>query len=161
MKNFVLKDYVMQAMTASIYVVLVLIFNFASFGLIQFRIAEVLMIFILFDRKFIIGVTLGCFVANWLGGGLWFDIVFGSIATLIAGILMSILKDKIILSLLMPAIINGLIVGFYLSYGYVLGPLYYTMPSVFIGEFAVLFILGYPIYYSLKKNKGFMEFMKS
>jgi uncharacterized membrane protein len=160
MKKLVLKDYVMQAMTASIYVVLVLIFNFASFGLIQFRIAEVLMIFILFDKKYIIGVTLGCFVANWLGGALWFDIVYGSLATMIAGILMVLFKNKIFLALLMPALVNGLIVGYYLSYGYLLGPLYYTIPSVFIGEFAVLFLLGYPIYIALLKNKGFMEFMK-
>jgi uncharacterized membrane protein len=160
MKKIVLKDYVMQAMIASIYVVLVLIFNFASFGLIQFRIAEVLMIFVLFDKKYIIGVTLGCFVANWLGGALWFDIVFGSMATMIAGIFMVLFKNKILVALLFPAIINGLIVGFYLTYGYLLGPLFLTIPSVFIGEFVVLFFLGYPVYIALSRNKGFMEFMK-
>lgn len=160
MKYFSLKDYVMQAMIASIYVVLVYVFNFASFGLIQFRVAEVLMIFVLFDKKFIVGVTLGCFVANWIGGALWFDIIFGSLATMISGILMVLLKKYIIISFLMPAIINGLIVGFYLTYGYLLGPLYFSIPSVFIGEFAVMFILGLPLYHALKRNQGFMEFIK-
>jgi len=160
MNRLSLNTYIMQAMVATIYVALVQLFHFASFGLIQFRIAEILMIFVLFDKKYIIGVTLGCFVANLIGGGLWFDVIFGSLATLIASWLMVLSKSKLGLAMLWPAIINGLIVGLFLTYGYLLGPLYLTIPSVFIGEFAVLFVLGLPLYYGLKKNKGFMEFIQ-
>jgi len=42
MNTYVLKDVLKQTMIAAIYVVLVYVFAFASFGLIQFRIAEVL-----------------------------------------------------------------------------------------------------------------------
>jgi uncharacterized membrane protein len=161
MNRLSLNTYIMQAMVATIYVALVQLFHFASFGLIQFRIAEILMIFVLFDKKYIIGVTLGCFVANLIGGGLWFDVIFGTFATLIAAWLMVLSKSKLGLALLWPAIINGLIVGLFLTYGYLLGPLYFTIPSVFIGEFAVLFVLGLPLYYGLKKNQGFMEFIHS
>jgi len=61
MKNLILLDVLKQAMLAAIYVVLVYIFQFASFGLVQFRIAELLMIFILFDKKSIIGLTIGLY----------------------------------------------------------------------------------------------------
>lgn len=158
MNNFVLKDFLVQTMIAAIYVVLVYVFQFASFGLIQFRIAEVLMILVLFDKKSVIGLTLGCFLANWLGGAIVIDIIFGTLATTLAAILMIYTKKVLWLSLLMPALINGLIVGIILTYAYDLGLLYITIPSVFIGEFVVLFLLGLPLYKALKNNQHFIEF---
>jgi uncharacterized membrane protein len=160
MNKLVLKDFIMQAMIAAIYVVLVYVFQFASFGLIQFRIAEVLMILVLFDKKSVIGLTVGCFVANWVGGALVIDIIFGTLATTLAAIFMIYTKKIIWLSLLMPAIFNGIIVGLILTYAYDLGMLYVTIPSVFIGEFAVLFIIGLPLYNALKDNQNFNEFFQ-
>jgi len=150
MKKMVLKDLILQTMIAAIYVVLVYVFQFASFGLIQFRIAEVLMILVLFDKKSVIGLTIGCFFANLLGGAILLDVIFGTLATTIAAILMIITKKWIWLSFLMPAIINGIIVGILLTYAYDLGMLYITIPSVFIGEFLVLFVIGLPLYRALK-----------
>ena len=153
----VLKDLILQTMIAAIYVVLVYVFQFASFGLIQFRIAEVLMILVLFDKKSVIGLTIGCFFANLLGGAILLDVIFGTLATTIAAILMIITKKWIWISFLMPAIINGLIVGLLLTYAYDLGMLYITIPSVFIGEFLVLFVIGLPLYRALKDNSHFIE----
>jgi uncharacterized membrane protein len=141
-------------------VVLVYVFAFASFGFIQFRIAEVLMILVLFDKKSIVGLTLGCFIANWLGGAIIIDIIIGPMATLLAGILMHLTKEKVLLTMLWPAVANGIIIGLILTYGYKFGPLYYTIPAVFIGEAAVMYLVGLPTYYALRKNKGFMEFFR-
>ncbi len=160
MKNMVLKDFLRQSMIAAVYVILVYTLQFASFGLIQFRVAEVLMIFILFDKKSIIGVTLGCFAANLIGGAILVDVIFGSMATAIAGMLMILTRKNIGLSLLWPALVNGIIVGIILTYGYGLGVLYVTIPAVFIGEFAVMYLLGLPIYLSLKDDQHFIEFFK-
>lgn len=157
MKKMVLKDLILQTMIAAIYVVLVYVFQFASFGLIQFRIAEVLMILVLFDKKSVIGLTIGCFFANLLGGAILLDVIFGTVATTIAAVLMIITKKWIWLSFLMPAIINGIIVGILLTYAYDLGMLYITIPSVFIGEFLVLFVIGLPLYRALKDNSHFLE----
>lgn len=161
MKNMVLKDFLKQSMIAAIYVVLVFILRFASFDLIQFRVAEVLMILILFDKKSIIGLTIGCFVANLLGNANIFDVIFGSLATTLAGILMYMTRKHILLSLVWPAVINGLVVGVILTYAYQLAPLYYSIPSVFVGEAVVMFALGLPIYLSLKDNEHFLEFFRS
>ncbi len=158
--QFVLKDVLKQTMIAAIYVVLVYVFAFASFGLIQFRIAEVLMILVLFDKKSVVGLTLGCFVANWLGGAIIIDIVIGPMATLLAGLLMHMTKEKVIIAMIWPAVANGLIIGLILTYGYLAGPLYFTIPAVFIGEAVVMYVVGLPTFYALRKNKGFMEFFR-
>lgn len=157
----VLKDLIKQSMIAAIYVVMVMVLRFASFELIQFRVAEVLMILILFDKKSIIGLTIGCFVANWLGAAIIIDVIFGTLATTIAGILMYITRKHALLAFAWPAIINGLIIGLILTFGYLVGPLYYTIPSVFIGEAVVMYAIGFPIYLSLKDNQHFIEFFKS
>jgi len=157
MNKFVLKDLILQTMIAAIYVVLVYVFQFASFGLIQFRIAEVLMILVLFDKKSVIGLTIGCFFANVLGGAIILDVIFGTLATTIAAILMILTKKVIWVSLLMPAVVNGIIVGLLLTYAYDLGMLYITIPAVFIGEFLVLFVIGLPLYKALKDNSHFHE----
>ena len=158
MNKIGLKDFILQAMIAAIYVVLVYVFQFASFGLIQFRVAEVLMILVLFDKKSIIGLTIGCFFANLLGGAIIYDVIFGTLATTIAGMLMIWTKKMIYVSFLMPAIANGVIVGFILTYAYDLGMLYVTIPAVFIGEFAVMYLLGLPLYHALKNNPMVHEF---
>jgi len=161
MNRFVLKTVLMQAMIASIYVVLVYVFQFASFGLIQFRVAEVLMILVLFDRKSVVGLTLGCFVANLVGGAILIDVIIGPMATLLAGIAMIMTKSYPKITMIWPAVMNGIIIGFILTYGYLLGPLYITIPSVFIGEALVMYLIGLPVYLVLSKHQGFNELFKS
>jgi hypothetical protein len=68
------------------------------------------------------------------------------------------LKKKPILAMIFPALFNGIIIGYVLTYGYQLGLLNITIPSVFLGEFAVLYILGLPLYLVLRKHRGFLEF---
>lgn len=160
MKNWSTQDLARQTMLAATYAVLVYVFSFASFGLVQFRIAEVLMIFVFFDKKSIVGLTIGCFISSVIYGADIFDIIFGSMATALAGIAMSMLKNKPYIAMIFPAIFNGIIVGLILTYVYIAGPLYITMSTVFLGEFAVLYVIGLPIFLILKRNKGFLEFFK-
>lgn len=153
-------------LVASMYAVVTLVIAPASFGPIQFRISEALMILVLFDYDYIHGLTLGCFLANLIGlvSGVnpigVMDIIFGSCATFISGVWMYNLKDRRIkdlplLSLTMPAIFNGIIVGlelalifnnnelltYWLIYGF----------QVFIGELVVLLVIGTALYLALKK----------
>ena len=74
------------AAIAAIYVVLVVIFNYWSFGPIQFRIAEALTILPYFTSAAIPGLFIGCLIANITGGAVIWDIIFGSLATLIGAI---------------------------------------------------------------------------
>ncbi len=161
MKNMVLKDLIKQSMIATIYVILVYTLSFASFGVVQFRVAEVLMVLVLFDKKSIIGVTIGCFVANLLGGAIIIDVIFGTLATAIAGYLMVLTRKKVGIALIWPAVVNGIIVGLILTYGYLLAPIYISIPSVFFGEAVVLYALGLPVYLAIKESSSLSDFLTS
>lgn len=80
--------YVTQsAVIAAIYVVLVFVFQYTSFGPIQFRIAEALTILPYYTPAAIPGVTIGCLLSNLLFRADIIDIIFGTAATLIAAYL--------------------------------------------------------------------------
>ena len=149
----------MGGMVAAIYVVLTLIFQPISFGAIQFRIAEVMTLMPILTPYAVPGLFVGCLLANWLGGGIWFDVVLGSIATLLAAICTRRAREKPPLAAIFPTIFNGLIVGPVVYFAYVRAPgdpvsvstLLFNMATVAFGELAVCYALGLPMIYGLKK----------
>lgn len=85
------------AVIAAAYVVLTLPFAQFAFGMIQFRLAEALTVLAALTPAAIPGLALGCLLTNTLypsGLGL-IDIVFGSLATLIAASLTWMLKRRL------------------------------------------------------------------
>lgn len=161
MKNYVLKDFLLQSMIAAIYVVLVFVFQFLSFETVQFRIAEVLLILVFFNKKHAIGLTLGTFVANYLMSPYGIvDALFGTLATVIALILMIIISKPKLLSLLFPALSNAVVIGLMISIMNQIPFLPIAM-WVFLGEAAVMLVLGYPLYIYLNDNQHFKEIMGS
>ena len=158
MQTFKVKDLEFQTMLASMYVVLVFVFSFMSFEMIQFLIAEVLLIFIFFDKKSIVGLTIGTFVANWLMSPFGIiDALFGSLATALSLIAMILLLKFKIIALLMPALFNGLIIGLMLVY-FIDLPFLPTFGWIFLGEAVVMLGIGYPLYHLLYKNPALTEF---
>ena len=131
------------AVIAALYVVLVIMFNYCSFGPIQFRIAEALTILPYFTPAAIPGLFVGCLLSNILGGAAIWDIIFGSIATLIGAIGTYALQ-------LPPIIANTLIVPFVLKYAYGSEGVF-AMFFVTIGasEFIVCGIIGMLLLFAL------------
>ena len=152
--------YLKNAMIAAIYVVLLYVFQFLSFELIQFRIAELLLVLILFNSKSFYGITIGTFVGNLLFSPYGFvDAVVGTIATIITLLFMILLKKKLVLALLMPGIING-IIGLMLVYFSditTFSAFVITFGWIFLGQTVVLVVLGYPFYQLLKEKTLFQE----
>lgn len=161
MKTLVLKDFLMQSMIAAMYVVLVFVFQFLSFETIQFRIAEFLLILIFFDKKSFIGLTIGTFLANYLMSpyGL-VDALFGTLATVIALILMMIVSKPKVLSVLFPAISNAVVIGIMISIMNQI-PFIPVALWVFFGEAVVMLVIGLPVYFYLNKDQHFKEMMES
>lgn len=153
MKNKRILYLVQAAAIAAIYVVLVELFNFWSFGPVQFRIAEALTILPYFTPAAIPGLFVGCLLANVLGGAVFADIIFGSLATLIAAYVSYKLRKVKWLVPLPPIIANMLVVPFVLKYGYGYGDIVipYTMATVGAGEIISCFIIGMVLLISLKK----------
>ena len=161
MKNFVLKDFLLQSMIAAMYVVLVFVFQFLSFETVQFRIAEVLLILVFFNKKHFIGLTIGTFVANYLMSPYGIvDALVGTLATVVALVLMILMSKPKWLSLLFPAISNGIVIGLMISVMNQIPFLPIAM-WVFLGEAVVMLLLGYPLYTYLNKNQHFKEMMGS
>ena len=147
------------ALLAALYVVLTHLQNFlipdsASFA-IQFRASEALCVLALFTPAAIPGLTLGCLLFNIsFAGALPLDFLVGSLATLLATAGMYTLrritvKGYPLLSMLLPAVSNALLVGWELTV-YIGGGFWLNALYVAIGELAVLFTLGTALYYALR-----------
>lgn len=158
------------ALVGAIYVVLSLTppLNAISYGPVQFRLSEAFMLLCMLSPSALFGVSVGCFLTNLFSpyGVNFFDLFLGTGATVIAGLITCLLrgffsKNKITLFLSpLPTVLsNAFIVGSYLPYvtgGSVnLISILYCMTTVAIGEIAVLYILGLPIYHFSKKKHLF------
>lgn len=150
-KNIILAR---NAIYAALYVVLCYIFQPISFYAIQFRISESMMALSLFDEYAIVSLTVGCFISNLLLTGNIFDIIFGSLATLIGLFISKFIKTKNYFLKMLPIILsNGIIIPFVLKYGYGFTDivLYTEFLFVTIGEALVLYTVGYVLYSNINK----------
>ncbi|GAB6709278.1 QueT transporter family protein [Streptococcus uberis] len=84
MKNYTVRDNVHIALVAALYVVLTITppLNAISYGMYQFRVAEMMNFLAFFNKKYIIAVTLGCMIANFYSFGL-IDVFVGGGSTLL------------------------------------------------------------------------------
>lgn len=142
------------ALTASLYVILSLLsnmFGLAS-GIIQIRISEMLTVLPVFTSAAIPGLFTGCIISNILTGCAPWDIVFGSLATLIGAFGTYLLKNHKILALIPPIASNTAIIPWVLSLVYCFeGSIFYFTVTVFAGELISCGILGYLLGKGLKK----------
>ena len=112
MKKNITHQVAFGGVIAALYVVLTWVASLANMasGAIQVRLSEALTILPVFTAAAVPGLTVGCVLANALFGlGPW-DIVLGSIATLLGAIGTRLLKNKPALAWLPPVISNMLIV---------------------------------------------------
>ena len=144
----------MNAMIAAIYAVLTIAIAPIAYGGMQLRLSEMMIFLAFYNRKFIPGLVIGCFIANMASPmGMW-DIVFGTLATLLA--LMSMYKaSKLYLGAIYGSVINGVIVGLELYFALGL-PLFINIVYVFVGELIVL-LVGAVVFNLLEKNSSFMK----
>jgi len=148
-----IKNIVRISIIASMYIVFTIINPF-SYNAIQFRISEILMILCFFRKDYSIGLILGCLISNLFSEIMLYDIIFGTLATILACICMMFSKN-IYISIIYPIIFNSLLVGFelYLAFStpFIMNAIY-----VFIGE-TVVMLIGLFIFNKLRKNKHFLE----
>lgn len=147
---------VQAAMIAALYVVLTYIAS--AMGLassaIQVRFSEALTILPYFTPAAIPGLFIGCLLSNILTGCAIPDIIFGSIATLIAALLTYALRRYKWLAPVPPILANTLIVPFVLLYAYGIRPLWLSFITVGIGEIISCGILGMLLLFVLEKYRS-------
>ena len=125
-------------------------------GMIQFRASEALMVLAFFTPAAVPGLTVGCLLANIIAGATPLDFLVGSAATLLAAEGMWLtrrvrIKKYPLPGLLMPALFNGMLVGWELA-AYVGGGFWLNAGYVAIGEVAVLLTLGSLLYVALRRR---------
>ena len=140
-------------MIAALYVALTYIanlFGLAS-GAIQVRLSEALTILPVFTASAVPGLTVGCVLANLLTGCAAWDVVFGSVATLIGAIGTRLLKDKPLLAWIPPVVSNAAIVPVILIKVYgVPDAWWFLVLTVGAGEIISCGLLGLLLYRALK-----------
>ena len=88
------KTIAFNAIIAAVYGALTILLAPISYGSIQMRISEIMVFLAFYNKKYIPGLVLGCFIANIPSPlGLW-DICFGTLATLIAVIAINKLPNR-------------------------------------------------------------------
>lgn len=151
-----------SAVIAAAYVALSLVsaaFGLA-FGPVQFRVSEILCILPVFTPAAIPGLFVGCILTNLISFSP-LDIIFGSLATLIAAVMTYFLRDVKIkglpfLAFLPPIFVNAIIVGAEVAVFFMPDTAFFTAFAitgfqVFLGQTAVCLLLGIPFYYAMKK----------
>lgn len=144
------------AVIAAMYVALTLLsnaFGLAS-GVIQVRISEALTILPYFTSAAIPGLFVGCLVSNILAGGVFWDVVFGSLATLIGAVVTYALRKFKYLAPVPPIVSNMLIIPFVLRYAYdAPDAIWFMMLTVGAGELISAGVLGTLLLLALDKNR--------
>ena len=107
-QNSSVRKLVHCGVVAAIYVVLCLALQPLSYGAVQVRVAEALCLLPVFGAEYIVGVVLGCFLANLLGSTI-VDVIFGTIATLLACHVR--FRGLAIAASLPPVLFNAVIIG--------------------------------------------------
>lgn len=145
--------------TAGLYAAITLLTSSFAYGPVQFRVAEALAVLCCFEPSAVLGVTLGCFIANIFSTVSALDMVVGTLATLLACLCM-VRCRKAWLSIWPNVVFNGLMIGALIA-GTSAPDAFWRMflisgLQVAVGELAVMTVLGVPLFVYLKKS-GLVE----
>ena len=157
---FQTKAIAIGGLVAAVYVVVTLIF--ATLGLssniIQIRLSEALCIMPCFCPAAVPGLFVGCLISNLIAGAGIFDIIFGSLATLVGAIGTYLLRKNRWLAPIPPVIANVLVIPAVLVYGYGINMSYLLVALyIFIGEFISCYVFGEILYSVLKRNSRLFQ----
>lgn len=160
MKKLNTRQIALNGIVAGLYAAITILTASFAYGNIQLRISEALMMLLLFEPSLTVGLTIGCLIANLFSTVSVLDIVIGTAATLLACLLTTRIK-KPWLAPLPTILVNAVMVGAMLSWLYMPSEQFWYGLLVFggevgAGEAAVLYVLGIPLYYAMKKT-NFIE----
>ena len=156
MKN--IKTIAESAIIAALYVAVTWLLAPISYGAIQFRVSEVLILLAFYNKKYFLPLVIGCFVSNITSSLGMYDMLFGTFATLLS-VLMIRFSKNIWIAAIFPVLFNGFIIAFELSL-LEIGEFWFNVITITIGEAGVLYILGVPLMLMLSKNKAVSELLE-
>lgn len=153
------KNISLIGVTAALYIAITHILTPISFGPLQLRFSEILVLLAVISPIYGIGVSMGVFIANLFGPFGLIDAVVGTSSTILAVILISKTKNLLI-STFWPTITAALFVGPMLSHIYEEWPVMSAIMTVGAGQFVVLTCLGYPVLKLILRDKRLYSMLK-
>lgn len=154
MKKMTVKDLARGAIIAAIYALLTIFLAPISSGLVQCRVSEALCILPYFTFSAVPGLFVGCLAANLITGAAIYDVVFGSLATLLAAYATYWMRKRApkFLAPMPPVIFNAAVVGALLVYVYGV-PVTYPAAAAYVaaGELIACYALGLPLLIVLER----------
>ena len=143
------------AIIAALYAALTLLLAPISYGEVQSRFSEALTILPVLLPEAVPALAVGCLLSNILSGCVVWDVIFGSLATLLGAVGTRLLRKNRWLACLPPILANTVIVPFVLVYAYgVPEGIPYLMLTVGVGEVISCGILGQLVYSALDKHRN-------
>ena len=156
-KKFSVRDLAQGAIIAAIYALLTIFLAPISSGLVQCRVAEAMSVLPYFTFSAVPGLFIGCLLANLLTGAPIYDVLFGSLATLVAAYLTYTLRNRVskYLAPMPSVVVNALVVGWLLTSVYQVGVSFWAAAGyVAIGQAIACFALGLPLMTLLERFRG-------
>ena len=166
------RNLAVAAVVGAAYASLTMFLGPAAYLPVQLRLSEALCVLPFFMPCTAWGLFVGCAMANVISVAGWYDVVFGSLATLLAGLCTARIGEfarksgkSVLPSLLacgMPVLFNGPIIGAVLAYA--------LMPDTFLTGFAlfcaqimveeaaVMYLVGLPLMYALSHVRFVKQF---
>lgn len=144
------------AIISSLYVIVTISLAPISFGAIQFRLSEMFNFLALYHKRYVIAITFGVVIANFMSPTWFLDVPIGSISTFLVLIfcryvtrqmkndILKIVTTAIIFAVSMFTVAAQLTLLFDL-------PFFYTWLTVGIGELLSMTIGGIMIYWLAKR----------
>ncbi|MBQ4470665.1 MAG: QueT transporter family protein [Synergistaceae bacterium] len=138
------------ALIAALYAALTILLAPISYGPVQCRVSEAFTLLPFYLPEAVPGLFIGCIFANFIGGYGLPDMVFGSLATLVAAFL-TLKSGNIFVAALWPVLSNMIIIGTMLHY-LIQAPLVMTCIYVALGELISCYVIGVPFMKLLERK---------
>lgn len=156
-KKFTVRDLAQGAIIAAVYALLTIFLAPISSGLVQCRVSEAMSVLPYFTFSAVPGLFIGCAIANLLTGATIYDVIFGSLATLLAAYITYWMRNRVskYLAPLPSVVVNALVVGWLLTSIYGFEVSYWVAAGyVAIGQAIACFALGIPLMKLLERFRG-------
>lgn len=161
-----------SAVIAAVYAALTILLAPISYGPVQFRISEALTILPFFFPSSVYGLFIGCVISNIFSSYGIIDIVFGSLATLLAAVATMYIgkagkRGPVICAAgcFPPVFFNGVVVGAVIAASTAAGKAFWAAFAVnglqvAFGELVVMYVIGLPLAVYFPKTKLYLSLKK-
>ncbi|MCR6515543.1 MAG: QueT transporter family protein [Clostridium chrysemydis] len=142
------------ALVAALYVVLTIAIAPISYGPIQVRFSEVLILLAFYDKRYVYSLTIGCIIANLLSPLGIVDVVVGSLGTYISAVAISKTKSLLLATFWPTIFCLPVVLLLHLIVGL---PFFIYLFGFMVGEFISVTLIGYPLAKILSNKEVFMK----